>query len=187
MPVRLLDTCSVVGAPTRVSVRRSTSRSQVRSRLPCAKSTGETIAEQLLRLELLGLALGVERVRHQEEAVDADPGSGEVGGDLPAEALAARGTGGRVRRSGRGPGCRSRRAWCAAAPGSGPAVWFLGLGEGEVEAQRQVAALGELTVQVLDHRVVHVVGRAVGDHDAHPGPVGHQRGTPSTPETASSP
>ncbi|MCX5738556.1 MAG: hypothetical protein NTZ61_08695 [Proteobacteria bacterium] len=58
---------------------------------------------------------------------------------------------------------------------------FPGLGEREVEAQRQILPLRETTLQSLDERVLHVATRRVREHhaDARTGgpPLGHTEHT----------
>ena len=47
---------------------------------------------------------------------------------------------------------------------------LLGFGKGEVETQREVAALGQLALEVFDEGIGIVAIRPVGEHDAHPRP-----------------
>jgi hypothetical protein len=169
VPIRLLDHVDGGG---RTDPRQGAAQHlEVARAVPVAldEEDGRNDPEQPLGLLLLGLALGVEGVRHQEQAVGPNPGGGEVGRHLATEALAPQeqvgGRGGRVaaERADRGPHRASQDRNGIGPPRSG-------LGKGEVEAQGEIAALGELAVHVLDQRVVHVVGRAVGDHDAHAAP-----------------
>ena len=80
-----------------------------------------------------------------------------------------------------------RGAHRAAQHGQRVGLALARLGEREVEAQREVAPLGERAVQALDGLAVHVAVAPCAITTPTREPVGHQRGTPSTAETASSP
>ena len=125
------------------------STSQVASRSPCTNSAGDTIRNSCSGCGSSGFPGWMERVGHQEQAVDAHARGREVGRDLAAEPDAAQEQVGGGR-GGIAAERTQRGAHRAAQPGRASGLRLPASANGKLKRSAEVAPLGERAVQALD-------------------------------------